>query len=74
MVRIYFKSKLSREKFFKDVLKYLKLNNWKELRKKFNIPREGETQVDYGTNQGSFILNTFDYKQEVVPLHGNCCK
>ncbi len=42
--------------------------------KKFNIPREGETQVDYGTNQGSFILNTFDYKQEVVSLHGNCCK
>ena len=42
--------------------------------KKFNAPREGETQIDYGSIQGSLILNTFDYKQEIVPLHNNCCK
>ena len=42
--------------------------------KKFNVPREGETQIDYGSIQGSLILNTFNYKQEIVPLHKNCCK
>lgn len=42
--------------------------------KKFNVPREGETQIDYGSIQGSLILRTFDYKQEVVPLHSDCCK
>ena len=42
--------------------------------KKFNVPREGETQIDYSSIQGSLILNTFDYKQEIVPLHNNCCK
>ena len=41
--------------------------------KKFNSPREGETQIDYGSIQGSLILRTFNYTQEVVPLHANCC-
>ena len=42
--------------------------------KKFNVPREGETQIDFASKQGSLILNTFNYKQEIVPLHNNCCK
>ena len=42
--------------------------------KKFNVPREGETQVDYGEKQGAFILRTYGIEQEVVLLHNNCCQ
>jgi len=39
--------------------------------KKFNVPREGETQVDYGSKQGAFILRTYGIEQVVIPLHNN---
>ena len=39
MVRIYFKDKNIRNKFFKDLIRYSNLKTWKELRNKFDIPR-----------------------------------
>ena len=39
MVRIYFKKNEIRNRFFKDIIKNSKLNTWKELRAKLNIPR-----------------------------------
>ena len=39
MVRIYFKDKNIRNKFFKDLIRCSNLKTWKELRNKFNIPR-----------------------------------
>ena len=39
MVRIYFKDKNIRNKFFKDFIRCSNLKTWKELRNKFNIPR-----------------------------------